>query len=354
MTPDLVKARARDAGFDLCGIASATPHARLQRLAAWIAEGHAGEMTYLSESLHERLAPSKVLPTVRSVISLGVVYNTAQPYSTDAATNHRAAIARYAWGDDYHDALRGRLRRLVTALSDAAGPGFEAFSCVDNGPVQERVFAEQAGLGWIGKNTCVINPKLGSWVFLAEIMTNAELEIDPPAVDQCGTCTKCLEACPTGALVEPYTLDATKCLSYLTIELRAAVDDSLRPAIRQQIFGCDICQDVCPWNRRASVSDDAAWQPRTGLAFPGLLDLCRWSDEEWRARLKGSAMRRAGLKRIRRSLAYAAASLPAEQSTVALDVLATHPSAANPVVVEAIAWARNAHAAPRIPAPRTW
>jgi epoxyqueuosine reductase len=339
-----VKARAGDAGFDLCGIAPATPHARLQRLATWIAEGHAGDMTYLRESLHERLAPAKVLPTVRSVISLGVVYNTAQPYSTDAVTGHRAAVARYAWGDDYHDALRERLRLLVQALSDAAGPGFEAFSCVDNGPIQERVFAEQAGLGWIGKNTCVINPKLGSWVFLAEIMTNAELDPDEPAVDQCGTCTRCIDACPTQALA-PYTLDATRCLSYLTIERRGAVDDALRPAIREQIFGCDICQDVCPWNRRAGVSLDAAWQPREGLVFPELLELCRWSDEEWRAKLKGSAMRRAGLKRIRRSLAYAAASLPVEQSVVALDILAAHPSAADPMVVEAIAWSRDARPA---------
>lgn len=297
-------------------------------------------MTYLAESAHERVEPSKVLPTVRSVISLGVVYNTAQPYSVEAAIEQRAAIARYAWGDDYHDALRDRLRALVKTLADAAGPGFEAFSCVDNGPIQERVFAEQAGLGWIGKNTCVINPKLGSWVFLAEILTNAPLETDQPAVDQCGTCTKCIDACPTAALA-PYSLDATRCLSYLTIEIRDAVDESLRPAIREQIFGCDICQDVCPWNRRAATSDDPAWQPRTGLAFPDLVELCRWPDEEWRARLKGSAMRRAGLRRIRRSLAYAAASLPPEQAGPALDALAAHPSAADRIVADAIAWARR-------------
>jgi epoxyqueuosine reductase len=307
LSPAFIKSSARDAGFDLCGIASAAPHPKLSRLPEWIAAGNAGEMTYLAESAHERVDPSKVLPTVRSVISLGVVYNTAHPYSVDAPD--RAAIARYAWGDDYHDVLRDRLRRLVAALADAAGPGFEAFSCVDNGPVQERVFAEQAGLGWIAKNTCLINPRMGSWFFLAEILTNAELEADEPIVDQCGTCTRCIEACPTGAL-EPYSLDATKCLSYLTIELRGDVDESLRPAIQQQIFGCDICQDVCPWNRRAATSDDPAWQPREGLAFPELSELCGWTDEEWRARLKGSAMRRAGLRRIRRSLAYAAASLP--------------------------------------------
>jgi epoxyqueuosine reductase len=206
-------------------------------------------MRYLADSLDERLDPRRVLPTARSVVSLGCVYNTSAPRSTEVSGPARAAIARYAWGDDYHDVLRGRLRRLLRAMAGAAGPGFEAFSCVDNGPVQERVFAEQAGLGWIGKNSCVINPTLGSWIFLSEILTNAELEPDAPAVDQCGTCTRCLDACPTAAIVGPGEVDATRCLSYLTIELRTAVAGPLRDAIHPQVFGCDICQDVCPWNR---------------------------------------------------------------------------------------------------------
>jgi epoxyqueuosine reductase len=232
--------------------------------------------------------------------------------------------------------LRVRLRSLVAWMAETAAPGFEAFSCVDNGPVQERVFAEQAGLGWIGKNTCVINSKLGSWLFLADVLTNADLEPDAPALDQCGTCTRCLDACPTQALFEPYSLDATRCLSYLTIESRGSVDRDLRPAIARQVYGCDICQEVCPWNRRAAVSDDPAWQPRDGLMFPRLLDLCRLSDEGWRARLKGSAMRRAGLSRIRRSLAYAAAALPPDDRVAALTALASHPSATDRFVGEAI------------------
>jgi epoxyqueuosine reductase len=297
-------------------------------------------MKYLEDSAVERADPRSVLPTARSVVSLGVVYNSARPYSTNLEAG-RAAIARYAWGDDYHDVLRGRLRALVGSMADAAGQGFEAFSCVDSGPVQERVFAEQAGLGWIGKNTCLINPKLGSWIFLAEVLTNAELQVDGPAVDQCGSCTRCLEACPTGALDAPYALDATRCLSYLTIESRGAVDERLRPAICEQVYGCDICQDVCPWNRRAPASEDPAWQPRPPLAFPRLLDLCRMSDEAWRALLKGSAMRRAGLRRIRRSLAYAAVSLPPAEADLALDALASHPSSADEFVVEAIRWARG-------------
>jgi epoxyqueuosine reductase len=226
-------------------------------------------------------------------------------------------------------------------MAEIAGPGFEAFSCVDAGPVQERVFAEQAGVGWIGKNTCVINPQLGSWVFLGEVLTNAVLDPDAPAVDQCGSCTRCLEACPTGALVRPYVLDATRCLSYATIETRTPVVPDLRDAIGPQVFGCDICQDVCPWNRRAATSDDPLWQPRPPLRFPRLLELCEMSDEAWQALLKTSAMRRAGLRRIRRSLAYAAAHLAEPDRRSALDALDRHASAAAAEVRDAIAWARR-------------
>ncbi len=296
-------------------------------------------MDYLDRSRDERLDPAQVLPTVRSIISLGVVYNTDRPYSI-ALESGRAAVSRYAWGEDYHDVLRERLRPFVSWLADTAGPGFEAFSCVDNGPVQERVWAEQAGLGWIGKNTCLINPSVGSWLFLAEVLTNADLEPDTPGVDQCGTCTRCLEACPTGAIVEPYVVDATRCLSYLTIESREPVESSLRSDVTQQVYGCDICQDVCPWNRRAATSEDPAWQAREGLAHPRLIDLCRLSDDGWRAQIRGSAMRRAGLKRIRRSLAYAAASLPAADRQSALDALSSQPSARDPDVADAIEWAR--------------
>ena len=335
-----LKSKARELHFDLCGIAAAGRPPRLARLADWIDRGYAGGMAYLDRSRGERLDPAKVLPGVRSVISLGVIYNTPHPYSTAAEEDGGAAIARYAWGADYHDVVRARLRPFVRWLADTAGEGFEAFSCVDSGPIQERVWAEQAGLGWIGKNTCLINPALGSWLFLAEILTNAALDPDEPGVDQCGTCTRCLEACPTGALTEPYVLDATRCLSYLTIESRGPVDEGLRPFVGQQVYGCDICQDVCPWNRRAATSDDPAWQPREGLAFPRLVDLCERSDEAWRALLKGSAMRRAGLGRIRRSLAYAAAHLDEPAKTAALDALASHASGRAPDVVEAIAWAR--------------
>jgi epoxyqueuosine reductase len=340
LTASSVKTLAREAGFDLCGISRADRHPRLSRLAEWIDRGYAGDMQYLADSLDERLDPRRVLPTARSVVSLGCVYNTSAPRSTEVADPNHAAIARYAWGDDYHDVLRERLRRLLQSMADAAGPGFEAFSCVDNGPVQERVFAEQAGLGWIGKNSCVINPKLGSWIFLSEILTNAELVPDAPAVDQCGTCTRCLDTCPTAAIIGPGEIDATRCLSYLTIELRGAVADPMRDAIHPQVFGCDICQDVCPWNRRAAESDDPAWQPRAGLRFPQLLDLCGMSDDAWRALMRGSALRRAGLRGIRRSLAHAAAHLADPERRTALAALAGHDSAADAPVRDAISWAR--------------
>lgn len=341
LTPEGIKARARDLGFDLCGLTRADRHPRLARLAGWIDEGHAGSMQYLARSVDERSDPRRVLPTARTVVSLACVYNIDRPYSTSMTAPGQAAISRYAWGDDYHVILRRRLTALVTWMAEEAGTGFEAFSCVDNGPVQERVFAEQAGLGWIGKNTCLINPSLGSWLFLCEVLTNVELAPDAPAVDQCGSCTRCLEACPTGAIIAPYTVDATRCLSYLTIETRGAVDLPLRPAMGQHVFGCDICQDVCPWNRRAAVSVDPCWQPRDLLAFPRLVDLCTLPDDAWHRLLAGSALEYAGLKRIRRSLAYACAGLPAAQASAALDALAGHPSGQSPEVADAIGWARS-------------
>jgi epoxyqueuosine reductase len=341
LTSKTIKAKAAEIGFDLCGIARAERYPRLERLAEWVDRGFAGDMTYLPASVHERLDPATVLPNVRSVICVALVYNTDQPYSHTVASADRAAIARYAWGDDYHDVFRSRLRPFVRWLAEAAGAGFEAFSCVDAGPVQERVFAEQAGLGWIGKNTCLINPSLGSWICLGEVLTNADLEPDAPGVDHCGTCTRCLDACPTGAFVEPYQLDATRCLSYLTIESRGSVEPGMRESIGSHVFGCDICQDVCPWNRRAATSADAAWQPRDGLAYPRLLELCRLSDDAWRALLRGSAMRRAGLRRIRRSLAYAAVHLSPADLEQALETLSSHRSAADTDVAEAIAWARG-------------
>ncbi|MDA1307473.1 MAG: tRNA epoxyqueuosine(34) reductase QueG [Acidobacteria bacterium] len=341
ITSDQIKAHVLQRGFDLCGIARADRHPKLAKLAEWIAQGRAGEMTYLAESADERRDVRETLRSARSVISVGVVYNTSTPPSSPVLESGDVAIARYARGDDYHPVLRTRLRGVLQWLADAAGLGLEAGTCVDDGPVQERVYAEAAGLGWIGKNTCLINPELGSWLFLGEIITNLELDPDLPGVDQCGTCTRCLDACPTDAIVAPYEVDATRCISYMTIEVRGAVEESWRDGLASRVFGCDICQDVCPWNRRAAVSEDSVWQPRDGLTNLRLIDACRLSDEAWSARMKDSALKRAGLHRLRRSMAYAAGALPIEVRDEALGALSQHPSAAARVVDEAIRWARS-------------
>ena len=339
ITSEDVKREAAAAGFDLCGIAPAADDVELRFLRQWLDRGYAGDMHYLHASSDRRRDVRQILPSACSVISLGTVYNTATPYS-DAAAPDRAAIARYAWGDDYHLVIEKRLDALVSVLAAAAGHGFEARRYVDTGPVQERVYAQYAGLGWIGKNTCLINPELGSWIFLSEVICNLELAPDVPVFDRCGTCTMCLASCPTGALVEPGVLDATRCLSYLTIENKAAVPEEQREAIGAHAYGCDICQEVCPYNQlpTTAVSRDPAWQPRPGLDAPRLLELWQRSDDELRALLKGSAMKRAGVRRLRRNLAVAIGNTGGEG---AAETLADHdaPTCRDPLVEEHVAWA---------------
>jgi epoxyqueuosine reductase len=220
-----------------------------------------------------------------------------------------ARISRYAWGDDYHDVLKARLLTLLAWIRDRLSPveadGLDARVYVDTGPVQERVYAQYAGLGWIGKNTCLINAELGSWLFLGEIITTLDLEPDTQGLEQCGSCTKCLEACPTDALVEPGVLDSARCLSYLTIEHRGEIPAGYRESIGTQVYGCDICQEVCPYNQPAPTSEDTPWQPRRGLDLPRLVDLARRSDEELRALVKGTPMTRAKVAGLRRNLEIA-------------------------------------------------
>jgi epoxyqueuosine reductase len=335
-----VKARAADLGFDLCGIAPAAAFPELHFLETWLDRGYAGEMQYMHRTAERRADVRSVMPSARSVVSLGVVYNTARPYSTENADPAAAAIARYAWGEDYHVEIGVRLDRLVEMMRALAGDGFEARAYVDTGPVQERVYAQYAGLGWIGKNTCLINPQLGSWIFLAAVISNLPLEPDTPALDQCGNCSLCLDACPTGALVEPGVLDSTRCLSYLTIELKGPIPIEHRDGLGEHAYGCDICQEVCPWNLSPStaVSAHPAWQPRGGLDGPRLLDLWRRSDDELRTLLKGSPMKRAGVTRLRRNLAVAIGN---SGDPSAAGPLMNHqePACREPLVAEHIAWA---------------
>jgi epoxyqueuosine reductase len=338
MTSAEIKRAAADCGFDLCGITPAAAFPELRFLREWLDRGYAGEMGYMHRTAERRADVRHVLPSARSVIALGTIYNVDRPYSTENGDPTRAAISRYAWGDDYHPVVQARLDRLLAGLREAAGPELEARAYVDTGPVQERVYAQHAGLGWIGKNTCLINESEGSWLFLSVIICNLSLEADAPALDQCGTCTLCIEACPSGALVEPYVLDATRCLSYLTIEVKSAVPRPHRALIGEHVYGCDVCQDVCPWNQPAAESGDAAWLPRAGLETPRLLDLWRRSDDELRALLKGSAMKRAGVRRLRRNLAVAVGNSGDASAAAALQA-SNEATATDPLVAEHVAWA---------------
>jgi epoxyqueuosine reductase len=262
---------AKALGFDLCGVAAATRFPEMAQTEAWLAKGYAGEMKYLADP--RRGDPQSVLHGVRSVIVCALNYDTPHPKSTELPTEPHTGephgwISRYAWGDDYHDVLKRKLGGLVVALKERFDEPFEALAYADTGPLQERIFAQHAGLGWLGKNTLLLNQALGSWFFLGAILTTLDLtpslgETESPPPDLCGSCTRCIDACPTDALVEPYVLDARRCISYLTIELRGSVPEALREPIGRHIFGCDICQDVCPWNRRAPVTPAEAFQPRT-------------------------------------------------------------------------------------------
>jgi len=296
---------SRAAGFDLCGIAPAAEFPELAHLDEWLERGHAGEMRYLHDA--RRRSPAHAMQGARSVIVCALNYNTALPSSTEASataslhTGPRGWISRYAWGDDYHILLGEKLEVLIQKLRLEFTEPFEARAYVDTGPIVERVAAKYAGLGWLAKNTCLINENLGSWLFLGVIVTTLDLAAsleaaETPAPDLCGNCSLCIDACPTGAIVEPYVLDARRCISYLTIELRGAIPPELREPIGQHVFGCDICQDVCPWNRRAPITALPNFQPRQlakRLLFsPDLEWLISLTEEEYRAMFRGSPLKR--------------------------------------------------------------
>jgi epoxyqueuosine reductase len=341
-----IKAKAASMGFDLCGVAPVESFPELAYLQEWLATGYAGEMAWMVRTAERRADVRNVLPGARSVIVTGTLYNTARPYSDELSADV-ARISRYAWGDDYHDVLKKRLDALVAWMREQTDEPFEARAYVDTGPVQERVYAQYAGLGWIGKNTCLINPELGSWLFLAEIISTLPLEPDTQGLEQCGSCTRCLQACPTGALVEPGVLDSNRCLSYLTIELRAEIPGEHRRALGTQVYGCDICQEVCPYNRPAPRSDDAEWQPRAGLDLPRLVDLWRRPDAELRKMTKGGPMTRAKIAGLRRNLAVAIGNSGDAEAIDALEASdLERPSLTDALVREHIEWARTQQTRP--------
>jgi len=339
---DIAKQAAREAGFELAGVAPVHDFDELDRFREWIAAGRAGEMKYMeardqSGSL-KRASLRSTLPWVRSVIVCAINYNTAQPYSTEMNDPQRGWIARYAWGQqDYHEAVLNRLRAVESRLRASAGSSELQTRCyVDTGPLVERVYAKYAGIGWIGKNTCILNQKMGSWLFLGVILTSLELEPDLPAPDRCGSCTRCIDACPTDALVAPYQLDSNRCISYLTIEKRVVIPEDMRTGMGHEVFGCDICQDVCPWNRKAPTTEAAESQPREGLVNPALEWLAGMSDEEFREEFRGSAVRRAKRSGLRRNAVIAMGNSGDERFRPLLERLQTDE---DPVVAESAEWA---------------
>jgi epoxyqueuosine reductase len=342
-----IKRAAEDAGFDLCGIAPACDTREHEHFPVWIAAGHAGEMKYLEARDDrgglKRASLARVAPWARSVIVCAINYNTDQPYSTQMHDADRGWISRYAWSrDDYHDAVLKRLRQVENALRQSAPADAQSTlttrSYVDTGPIVERIFAKYAGVGWIGKNTCIINQKKGSWLFLGVILTSLELAADLPAPDRCGTCTRCIDACPTNAFLAPYQLDSNKCIAYLTIEKRGPMPDELRPGVGRHVFGCDICQDVCPWNRKAPVSTAPEFQPRPGLVNPALAWLAEMTEDEFRAAFRGSPIKRTKRSGIRRNVAIAMGNSGETDFLPALKKLASDP---DECVAESANWARK-------------
>jgi epoxyqueuosine reductase len=339
----VIKSVALDSGFDLSGVAPVDDFPDLARFPEWIANGRAGEMRYLEsrdESGQLRRASLKsTFPWARSVIVCAVNYDTAHPHSTEINNSGRGWISRYAWSrEDYHDSVLRRLREVEAKLNEICGPAIETRSYVDTGPIVERVYAKYAGIGWQGKNTCIINQKIGSWLFLGVIITSLELAPDLPAPDRCGTCTRCIDACPTHAFVAPHQLDSNKCIAYLTIEKRGPISEEFREAIGHHVFGCDICQDVCPWNRKSLATDKPEFQPREGLVNPALAWLAEISEEEFRERFRGSPIKRAKRSGVRRN-ALIAIGNSGDRDLVRVAENASHDP--DPVISEAGQWAKK-------------
>jgi epoxyqueuosine reductase len=323
-----IRDRGLALGFDRVAIGPASTPEHAGAFERWLEAGHAGTMEYLARGRAARIDPGQLLPGARSVIAVALSYSPARE------ADGWEPVARYARGADYHDVMRPRLHELAAHLRELAGAEARCRVAVDTSAVLERDLAARAGLGWIGKNTNLLDQALGSFFFIGIVLTTAELVADAPAMDRCGTCTACLEACPTAAFVEPYVLDARRCISYLTIEHRGPVDDGLRSRIGDWLFGCDICQTVCPWNRKAPASREPALAPRGNLGSPvELLDL---DEEGFRARFKGSAMRRAGRRGLLRN---AAILLGNRRDRAAVAGLTRRLEDPDPVVRDAAAWA---------------
>ncbi len=338
---DRIRAEAQRLGFDLVGIIPTGPPTTIGQYTAWLDKGYHGEMAYLArpEAAHRRADLARILPGIRSVVAVAANYHTT-PLLPDLGDDPaRGIIASYAWGDDYHDVLLPRLLHLVTYVEAEFGGKVSYRAYTDTGPLLERELAARAGLGFIGKNTHLIHPRLGSWLFLGELLLTAGL---PPLdggtpAGGCGQCTRCLDACPTAALVAPYLLDARRCISYLTIELKGAIPRDLRPLLGNRVFGCDICQEVCPWNRRfARPAAEPAFQPRPDGVAPPLLDLIALDEEGFRHRFRGSPVKRARRRGLLRNVCVALGNWG---DPAAIPALARALHDAEPLIRGHAAWA---------------
>jgi epoxyqueuosine reductase len=333
-----IKRWGAELGFQQVGIADTDLAHAGERLSRWLESGYHGEMEYMSRHGTRRSRPAELVAGTLSVISVRLDYLPDADEDLLALANaaERALISRYALGRDYHKTLRRRLQRLATRIAETAGPfGNRVF--VDSAPVLEKPLAQKAGLGWIGKHTNLINDRAGSYFFLGEIYTDLPLPADKPARDHCGTCRACMDICPTGAIVAPYVLDARRCISYLTIELRGAIPEPLRPLMGNHVYGCDDCQAVCPWNRFAQPTTENDFMPRHELDTAGLVSLFDWEESEFLARTEGSAIRRIGHVSWLRNIAVALGNGPANDKAVA--ALARRRQHPHELVREHVAWA---------------
>jgi epoxyqueuosine reductase len=343
-----IKALGRSLGFDKIGVADLALDADERRFETWLAAGRHGEMSYMERHGTKRTRPAELVPGTVRVISARMSYwpDAARDARSVLADGRMGYVARYALGRDYHKTMRGRLRTLAGAIEARIGAfGYRVF--VDSAPVLEKALARKAGLGWVGKHTNLID-RDGSWFLLGELFTDLPLPVDAAVTEHCGSCRACLDVCPTRAIIAPYQLDARRCISYLTIELRGSIPTPLRAAIGNRIFGCDDCQLFCPWNKFAYASAETEFAPRHGLDQSALVNLFAWSEADWDARTAGSAIRRAGYEGWLRNVAVALGNAPRDAAAVrALRARADHES---PVVREHVSWALQRQLAPTPPA----
>jgi len=339
-----IKRWARELGFADVGISGTELGNDEAYLERWLADGHHGEMDYMERHGTRRSRPAELEPGTLRVVSVRMDYvPPGMPNAWDVINDgNQAYVARYALGRDYHKVMRNRLQKLAGRISERIGDfGYRAF--VDSAPVLEKALARNAGLGWIGKHTLVINKRAGSWFFLGELYTDLPLPVDVPATAHCGSCRRCLDICPTQAIVAPYRLDARKCISYLTIELKGSIPVELRAPMGNRIFGCDDCQLICPWNKFAQTSTEPDFAPRHSLDGPRLVELFAWSEEEFLSRTEGMAIRRTGYEGWLRNLAVGLGNAPTSDEVV--DALQARADDASAIVREHVAWARARHSA---------